>query len=77
MPTVVVAPVLAVADEVADEDAAGVVDADEPLLVTADEHAESADSASAAAATAATRSRGGPVRRPASEDVHQECRTTA
>jgi len=77
MPTVVVAPVLVAADEGADEDAAGVVDADEPLLVTADEHAESDDSASAAAATATTRSRGRPVRRPVSEDVHQECRTTA
>ena len=71
-------PLLAAAgaEEAADEVAAGVVDPDEPLPVTADEHAESAASASAAPATAATRSRGRPVRRSASEDVHEERRTT-
>jgi hypothetical protein len=81
MPTVAELPVLADAgaDEAADEVAAGVVAVDELLLVTADEHAESAARASAAAATVATRSRGRglPVRRPASEDVHEERRTTA
>jgi hypothetical protein len=74
-------PVLADAgaDEAADEVAAGVVDVDELLLVTADEHAESAARASATTATAATRSRGRGrlVRRPASEDVHEERHTTA
>ena len=83
VPTVAELPVLADADEAADEGAAGVVDVDELLLVTAEEHAESAARASATTATAATRSRGRgrgwgrPVRRPASEDVHEERHTTA
>jgi hypothetical protein len=76
MPTVAELPVLADAgaDEAADEVAAGVVAVDELLLVTADEHAESAAKTSATPATAATRSRGRgrPVRRPTSEDVHEE-----
>jgi hypothetical protein len=63
----------------ADEAGADEVVDDDVLLVTADEHADSAASASARTAIAAMRSRGRRVRRPglASEEVHQDCHAAA